>query len=188
MPEEFQNIQTPFLEEIKKNSGITIAVGVILLLMGFLVMGSPMFVAVSLTLVVGVMLIIGGIGQLVFAVKTDEAVAPLVVGILTLIAGCYLVVSPGAALSIFLSAYLVISGVFEVFLSFQNRPIQGWKWLLSGGIFSVLLGVLIWLQFPLAGAWAIGILIGIKLFLSGVVLLMFVYTARGAAKTLTGAD
>jgi len=34
MSEEFQNIDSTFLSEVKKNSGLTIAVAVIVLLMG----------------------------------------------------------------------------------------------------------------------------------------------------------
>jgi len=44
---------------------------------------------------------------------------------------------------------------------------------------------MIWNQFPVSGALAIGILIGIRLFFSGWSLLMFGLVARGAAKDLS---
>ena len=53
MSQEIQNIDTPFLEEIKKNSGLTIAIGVLVLLMGFLAMGSPLIAGLSVSLMVG---------------------------------------------------------------------------------------------------------------------------------------
>ena len=188
MSQEHETIRTQFLEDIKKNSGLMISMGVILLLMGLLVMGSPMVAGVSLALVIGVMLIIGGIGQLVIAVKTGKGIPNIIVGVLTLFIGGYMVNNPGAAMTIFLAAYLIISGIFEVLMSFQVKPVKGWRWTLFSGIVSVLLGIMIWSQFPLSGAWAIGILIGVRLFFSGLALLMFGFSAQGATKEITGAS
>lgn len=47
----------------------------------------------------------------------------------------------------------------------------GSGWLVFGGIVSIILGVLIWAQYPLSGAWAMGILLGIKLFFVGLAML-----------------
>ena len=86
-----------------------------------------------------------------------------------------MVANPGAALASFtflLALYLIISGIFETLVSFQVRPVKGWGWALFSGIISVLLGFMIWSQFPLSGVWAIGILIGVRLFFRGWPLLM----------------
>ena len=50
------------------------------------------------------------------------------------------------------------------------RPAAGSGWLIFGGVISILLGILIWKQYPLSGVWAIGILFGIKLFLVGLIM------------------
>ena len=190
MPQNIQTSGTPFLDELKRNSGFTIGMGVVLLLVGLLAMGAPMIAGLSLAMLVGIMLIIGGIGQLVFAVKTGKGIFSIILGILTVVIGGYMVGNSAVALSaltIFLAIYLLISGISEVFMSFQIRPAKGWGWALFSGILAVLLGAIIWNQFPLSGAWAIGILIGIRLFFSGWALLMLGLAARGAAKQLTGA-
>jgi len=44
----------------------------------------------------------------------------------------------------------------------------------------LILGILLWRQFPLSGAWAIGVLFGIKLILSG---WTFVFIGRSVKKT-----
>jgi len=41
---------------------------------------------------------------------------------------------------------------FEAMMSFQVKPDKGWGWALFSGILSVLLGVMIWSQFPVSGA------------------------------------
>jgi uncharacterized membrane protein HdeD (DUF308 family) len=180
-------IESPFMEEIKKNTGLTITMGVIVLLMGFLAMGSPFIAGASIAVAVGLMLIVGGVGQLVFAVKAHTGVMSIILGALTVIAGGYMVSNPGAALAtltLFLAIYLIVSGIFEALMAFQVRPVNGWGWAMFSGVMSVLLGGMIWSQFPLSGAWAIGILIGVKLVLSGWTLIMFGLVARGVVKEL----
>jgi len=187
MSEESQNIESAFLGEIKKNSGLTIATGIIVMLMGMFAMGAPFIAGLSIAMVVGIFFIIGGGGQLVFAFKTGKRVLDIILGILTVIVGIYMVMHPPealAALTIFLAAYLIVSGIFEAIMAFQIRPASGWGWALFNGIISVLLGGMIWYQYPLSGAWAIGILLGIKLFFSGWMLLMFGLTARGMTSQL----
>jgi len=190
MTEENQNIHMPFMDEIKKNAGLTIAMGIVLLLMGFFAMGSPLVAGLSVAMMVGIILIIGGIGQLVFAIKTGKGLLNILLGVLTIILGGYMLSNLGAALAsltIFLAIYLIVSGILETVMAFQVKPVQGWGWAMFSGILSVLLGIMIWSQFPLSGAWAIGILIGVRLFFSGWTLLMFGMAARSAAKEVASA-
>lgn len=185
MTQEIQHLQTPFLDQIKENAGVAIAVGAIVMLIGLLVMASPMVAGISVAMMVGVMLVISGIAHLVFAFKSGGGIFAILLGVLTVLIGGYMVSNLDVALTaltIFLTAYLVISGISEALMSFQARPARGWGWALFSGILSVVLGIMIWAQTPLSGAWAIGILIGIKLFFSGWALLMFGFAARGAAK------
>jgi len=185
MSEENQNIEMPFMQEIKKNSGLTIAMGAILVLMGFLAMGAPLVAGLSVTMMVGITLIIGGIGQLVFAIKTGKGFLTMVIGVLTVILGGYMLSNLGvalASLTIFLSIYLIVSGILEAMMAFQIRPAKGWGWALFSGFTSVLLGAMIWSQYPLSGAWAIGILLGVRLIFSGWTLIMFGASVRSTAK------
>lgn len=190
MSHDLQNTETPFLDAIKKNTGLTIAAGVITLLMGLFAMGSPLVAGASVALMVGVLLIIGGITQLGFAFKAGSGIWAIILGLLTVIAGGYMVSNPGAALAtltIFLVAYLVVSGVFEAIIAFQVKPAEGWGWAMFSGILSILLGLMFWSQFPISGAWAIGILLGVKLFFSGLSLLMFGISARRVVKNVSKA-
>ena len=185
MSQEIQGIGTPFLDAIKKNSGLTIATGVVMLLMGIFAMASPLVAGASLAVMVGILLLIGGVSQLVFAFKTGSGLFAIILGVLTVFAGGYMVNNPGAALAtltIFLAAYLIVSGVFEVVIAFQVKPADGWGWTLLSGTLSVILGLMFWSQYPLSGAWAIGILLGIKLLFSGLSLLMLGMAARSAVK------
>ena len=50
-----------------------------------------------------------------------------------------------------------------------------------GGILSLLLGLMIWRQFPVSGIWALGTLVGIQLVFSGLTPIAVGGMARDAA-------
>jgi len=188
MAQEISTIGKEFLDGIKKNAGVAIAVGVLLVIAGFLAIGSPLVAGLSVSVFVGVMLMIGGFGQLTLAFKAGSFGKELlssIVGIVTVVAGLLMISSPGAglaSLTIFLAAYFLMTGTFEIIGAFQIKPANGWGWTLFSGIVSVLLGFMIWGQFPISGAWAIGTLVGIRMLFSGSSLIMLGSAARGAVK------
>lgn len=182
MTTEFQSL---FFERIKKNPGLTIWLGVIVLIVGLLAMGSPLVAGLSVAMLVGIMLILGGIGQLIFSVQTGNGVFAILVSVLAFVAGIYMLASPAVALTtltVVLAAYLVVSGIFEILMALQIKPIKGWGWVLFSGVLSLVLGGMIWSQFPVSGAWAIGLLVGINLFFSGWSLIMMGMAARSLLK------
>ncbi len=112
-------------------------------------------------------LLIGGAAQLLLVFKAgsiDEGILLAIFAVLSLIACAYIIsqpVSAMAGLTLFLAAYFVASGIVQAIGAFNARPEAGWGWLLLGGIISVILGVMIWRQFPLSGIWALGTLVGV---------------------------
>jgi uncharacterized membrane protein HdeD (DUF308 family) len=53
---------------------------------------------------------------------------------------------------------------------------------LINGLVSLLLGLMIWGQFPFSGVWAVGVLVGIKLIFGGWMLIMLGTAVRSAAQ------
>ena len=186
MTTEFQSL---FFERIKKNAGSTVWLGVIVLIVGLLAMGSPLVAGLSIAMLVGIMLILAGIGQFIFSVQTGKGVFAILVSVLAILAGIYMVANPAVALAtltIFLAVYMVASGIFEILMAFQIKTIKGWGWVLISGMVSLVLGGMIWSQFPVSGAWAIGLLVGINLFFSGWSLIMIGMAARSLIKAGEG--
>lgn len=70
---------------------------------------------------------------------------PLIVGALFIALGCYVFTVPVATyetLVIFFSLSFIITGVFEIFFSIQNREnLDGWGWYLTAGILNTLVGL-----------------------------------------------
>lgn len=151
--------------------------GIITIILGILAIGSPLIVGLSIALLVGLFVIAAGIVRIIWAFRTaslGKGLLTFAIGGLTLLCGVVLATHPvftSGILSILLAVYLVVDGVFEIVAAIRVRPSPGWGWLLVCGIISFLLGLMIWQQFPLSGAWAIGILLGVKLLIVGMTMI-----------------
>lgn len=54
--------------------------------------------------------------------------------------------------------------------------------MLANGVITLLLGWMLWRQWPLSGAWAIGVLFGVQLLMTGGSLLAIGSALRGATR------
>ena len=191
MSESPESARAELIDAIRRNSGLTVASGVVLVLAGLLAILSPFVAGLSITIMVGAMLALSGISQCFLAFRAGafgRALVVFIVGILMAIAGFYMISQPVsglATLTLILMAYLIATGILEIVVSFQLKPADGWGIELFNGIVTLVLGILLWRQFPLSGAWAIGILFGIKLVFSG---WAFIFIGRGVKKLTSAAD
>jgi uncharacterized membrane protein HdeD (DUF308 family) len=157
--------------------------GIIAIILGLLAMMAPVLTGLSIALLLGVLVVVAGVVRLVWAFQAGslgEGILKFLLAGLTLVCGVLLVANPLFAsgfLTILLSLYFIVDGVSEIAVGMGSRR----GWFIFAGIVSILLGVLLWAQFPLSGAWALGILLGIKLFFIGLIMLMGGSVARGMA-------
>jgi uncharacterized membrane protein HdeD (DUF308 family) len=181
-------VDQEMLSTIKRNAGVGIAVGVLTIIAGILAVMSPLVAGLSVAIVVGVLLIVSGISRLFLAFKMDtfgHGLLMFVLGVLSIGAGGYMVSRPGTALAtltLVLAVYLFVDGIFEIIWAFRLRPIRGWRWTLFSGIAALVLGIMIWRQFPVSGVWAVGTLVGIRMIFGGSSLASVSSAARSAAK------
>ena len=64
------------------------------------------------------------------------------------------------------------------------EPEAGWGWMTFNGVVTIALGWMILKGWPVSGAWAIGILVGIRLLFSGVAMLTLGSAGSQVARTL----
>jgi uncharacterized membrane protein HdeD (DUF308 family) len=158
--------------------------GVIAIILGFLAMAAPVLTGMSIALLLGILVVVGGVVRLVWAFQAGsvgEGILKFLLAGLTLVCGVLLVVNPLFAsgfFTILLSLYLIVDGVSEVAVGLGTRR----GWFTVAGIISIILGCLLWAQFPLSGAWALGILLGIKLLFIGLLMIMGGSAAKAMAK------
>jgi uncharacterized membrane protein HdeD (DUF308 family) len=120
-----------------------------------------------------------------------KGVLVFVIGGLTLLAGIALLANPllaSGVLTIVLAIYFVVDGVAEIATAVALPPGPGRGWLLFGGAVSILLGIIIWRQFPLSGVWAIGVLLGIKLLFGGMIMVAGGSTVRAVGGAMDAAE
>ncbi|MDD4894998.1 MAG: DUF308 domain-containing protein [Candidatus Omnitrophica bacterium] len=150
--------------------------GVICIILGILAMLAPGFTGLSIMLFLGVLLLIGGIVRIIWAFKAHSLgkwLLKLLIGGLTLICGILLINRPilaSGVITIILTAYFLLDGIVELIAGIKVGVGSGGGWLLFGGIISILLAIILWKQFPISGIWILGILLGIKLFFMGLIM------------------
>lgn len=171
---------------VKKNATTAKWVGVLIVIAGFLSLMSPLAGGLSITVVIGTMILLAGIMQLVLVFRAGsfgEGLFLALLGLLGVVTGGYTLMHPAealAALTLLLSAWFVASGILEIIAAFNGRDTRGWGWILFSGVVSVLLGLMVWNQFPLSGAWAVGTLVGVRLLFSGFSLISVAGTVTDA--------
>jgi uncharacterized membrane protein HdeD (DUF308 family) len=168
-----KNSRDELIKILQKHTGTATGMGIVLVLAGLLALTAPLVAGLSLVLMMGAIILVGGISQLIFAFKAGsfgEGLLTGIMGILTALLGAYMLSNPGialATLTLILAAWFAVVGVCEIIWALRLRPLAGWGMTIFSGVISLLLGVMIWRQFPVSGAWAVGVLAGIKFLFSG---------------------
>jgi uncharacterized membrane protein HdeD (DUF308 family) len=157
---------------IRRRVGWFIALGVALIFLGCVAMAAAATTTFVSVILFGWLLLIGGIIQSVHAFWVrpwSGLVLQLVIGILNIIVGLLMVANPGAsavALTLLIAAFFFVGGLFRIILAaVEHFPHRGWT--LFTGVIDILLGILIWAQWPASAFWVIGLFIGIDLIFTG---------------------
>jgi len=162
--------------------------GVIMIILGWMAIATPLLTGKSVLLLLGMMVMAGGILRMIWAFQASslgKGILKFLLGILTLIAGSMILSNPllaSGVLAIMLAVYLFVDGLTEIMAAISLPSGQGKVWLLLDGVISIVLGGLIYAQFPLSGALAIGIFLGVKLLFAGMVMLTLGTTVQTAAE------
>ena len=176
MNAEQKPLDTDFTSVDTRSSRLERLWGALLVVLGIAAMMMPLASGLAVAVTLGVILIIAGSAQLAFALQAKrfrKGMTRVLFGGITLAAGVFCVTQSGAAaaaLGILIAAYFVADGVFLLASAWRAEEHTGW--LASYGVLSILLGLLLWLGWPLTGILAIGILLGIRLIFAGVMLVM----------------
>ena len=154
-----------------------VALGIALIVLGTILLGSPVIATLATVTVLGALILVGGAMEVVGAFWCQEwsgFFLALLSGILGVVVGLMLLGNPiqgGITLTVLLASFLFVGGIFKAVAAFAHR-FEGWGWLLLSGVIDVVLGVLIWRELPMSGLTIIGLLVGISLIFRGVSWLM----------------
>ena len=190
----------PFFEEVsmaqqpsgvvRQASTLSILWGVALIILGMLAVGSPFIAAVAVNVVIAWLIVLAGVVHLTVAFHKREAgslIWRLLVGLAYVCFGVYLIARPAvgvASLTLVLASLFLLEGILNLALFFRARPLRGSSWVLIDGIITLLLGLMIYAQWPSSSAWAIGTLVGVSMIISGVTRVMLSLSVRKATDTI----
>ena len=176
------------MERLRKAWGWLLALGIVMVLLGLFAIAAPLATTLAVGLVLGWLLIIGGVVRVADAFAATAGWAgflfQLLSGILYVVVGGFLVFDPLGgvlALTILLAVFLVVEGILQIVMAFRVRPQQNWGWLAASGLVTVVLGILIWSEWPSSALWVLGLMVGIQLVFTGWSLVMLALAGRRAA-------
>jgi len=169
-------------ESKKPSVTFLLILGVLTALLGVVAIGAPAVAGTFVVYFVGIIMLIAGISQIVMGLKAEgwtHKLLPLILGGVTTLGGIAVLADPLLGLGILtliLAVYFVAEGVWKIVVSFSFRPAQGWLAMLFSGVINWLLGAMIWTEWPASGEWAIGILVGVNLLITGIALICVAMT------------
>ena len=177
------------VKEAKMGAGWLIAMGILTVLFGGFAIATPFCTGTAAAMVLGWIVLFAGVLHFAHAFKAKNWGGGLLaafLGFLAVACGLFMLVKPLKALlalTLLLAIYLVVDGISRIALSIQLKKLPGWGWTLFGGIVSIVLGIMIWRQWPFSAAWVPGTLIGIHLIFAGWAILFMGLAARKAAQS-----
>jgi uncharacterized membrane protein HdeD (DUF308 family) len=96
-------------------------------------------------------------------------------------AGVALLVNPSFALttlSLVLLVYFVLAGVDKIGMGVQSRSEPQWVYYVLRAVVSLVLAGLLFVSYPSTSSWGIGVLFGVNLLVTGVILILVGNIAR----------
>ncbi len=157
----------------KGGSSLLTLLGVLMIIVGMLAIAVPMAAAEWAVLMIGILLGVAGVLRLLSAFHATSwggGALRLLWGALAIVCAALVITNPVAGvftLTLILIIYFVIQGISEIILALRMKPHVGWGWVLFNGIIALVLGLIIWGEWPLSGVWAIGTLLGINILFTG---------------------
>jgi uncharacterized membrane protein HdeD (DUF308 family) len=167
--------------------------GVSLIVLGML-SGTLILASGTVNPVIASLIVLAGLAHLIIALHTHRVqslIWRLIVGFAYVLFGAYLIAYPvqrWVLLTLVLSRLFLFEGIFDILLFLRLRTIGGSSWVLLKGTVTLMLGVMFYLQWPSIARWAIGVLVSVSPFTSGVTLLMLSSAARNAMATAFGGN
>lgn len=149
-----------------------LVLGITVMAAGAAAIASAFAATLTTVLVFGALLIAGGAVQLVNAFLARSWRGFFVyalVGVMHLLVGGIMVEKPfraAAALTLVLAVTFLAGGLARLIYGALNR-FPGRGWVLLNGAVTLLLGLMIWQDWPESSVWVIGLFVGIDLFFSG---------------------
>lgn len=159
--------------ELASKWGWFMAMGIILLVVGFIAAFTLPFATTAVAIYIGIMMLIGGVIQTAhaFGVRSwGRFFYWLIAGLIYTVGGIVCLVEPILAASVFtflLGFLLIVAGVVRIIVGFQSRGFRGYGWIIAAGVITAIAGLIITTGWPANSLWVLGLFLSIDLIFQG---------------------
>ncbi|MCQ1569796.1 HdeD family acid-resistance protein [Neorhizobium galegae] len=177
-------LDAPSVSTVRDKWGWFLALGILLLVFGFIALANLFVATVASVFYIGMMMLVGGIAYLVHAFQVkgwDHILFWAASGILYTIAGLLAFWNPALTaviVTFFMAVALIVAGMFRIWVGFRMRPMRGSGWVIFGGVITALAGIVIALGWPVNSLWILGLFLAIDLTMQGWALIAVALAAK----------
>src|SRR5262252_6653725 len=166
---DFNKLQSEMSAAVKAHWKAFLFEGILLAILGIAAMIVPPLASLAITIFLGWMFLISGIGGLIITYWARNMPGfwwSLISAALAVLAGGILLARPVQAvltLTIVVGAYFLAEGVATIMYALEHRRelSERWSWLLISGAMDIVIAGLIIAGLPGSAEWAIGLLAGL---------------------------
>jgi uncharacterized membrane protein HdeD (DUF308 family) len=139
---------------------------------GGFAIAAPLIATFATVYTLGILLMAGGVVQIVNAFLSRTwggFFLHVLIAVLHLILGELMIEHPilaGEGITLVLALAFMIGGLARILFTLTHR-FSGSSWVLLNGVITLLLGTMIWRQWPESSLWVIGLFVGIDLIFCG---------------------
>lgn len=182
---------TGLRSKLRQSWGWLLALGIVLILFGFLILTTPMgVVTASLTteIWIAAALVAAGVLQLMHGVRSGDwshAVWQMLGGAIFIIGGILIFIYPTVGLlsiTMLIAVTLVAQGITSLMVGGGVGDAGSRRWLVLSAVISIVAGLLILFDLPSSVGWTLGTIVGAALFLQGVSLTLLALEVRRASE------
>ncbi len=188
VPHDFDKLQSRMSAAVKTHWKAFLFEGILLVILGIAAMIVPPLASLAITIFLGWMFLISGIGGLFVTYWARNMPGfwwSLFSAALAVLAGGVLLARPVQGvltLTIVVGAYFLAEGVTSIMYALEHRKelSRRWSWLLIAGLMDLLIAFFIIAGLPGSAEWALGLLIGINMLFGGATLIGMALAARNS--------
>jgi len=164
----------PQKPDSQSTGAASLSIGILLIVLGIVAIALPGFSTLFAETWIALFLITAGGAKIAYGFQNRSSqgfIWQILLGVLYIGTGGMLLVTPRTgvlSLTLLLGTFLLTEGVFELIMAFKVRPQKNWLYLLGNGIITLVLGGMIWAQWPLNAPWVIGTLVGVSILFTGI--------------------
>lgn len=176
-------------ENLRPRWGWLLALGIGMVILGTIALVLAPAATVGTVLVLGWLLVISGIVEMVHAFRVRRwggIFLHLIGGVLGVLVGLLVVTHPligAAAWTLLFASFFTVIGLFRLITAIRLK-FPHWGWAAFDGVITLVLGIILWVDWPWSGLWFMGIAVGISLILRGWSYVMFALAIHNLARAV----